>query len=111
MRSILIKQIVEDALLGDTTVLAAILSNVDDDTVSASLGDEQQRFVKELREFIDTYGTEVDKNEDSATIELMMDDHICIEFDGKEYYIQEDNSLRTEAEELLYEHLEEYNQL
>jgi hypothetical protein len=53
----------------------------------------------------------VNENEDLATIELMMDDHICIEFDGNEYYLQEDNSMRTEAEELLYYHLEEYNQL
>lgn len=56
-------------------------------------------------EFIKKYGTKVRKNETSAYTELMMDNHICITFEDKEYYIAEDNSDYTEDDEMIYEYL------
>jgi hypothetical protein len=56
-------------------------------------------------EFIKMYGTKVRKNESASYVELMMDDHICIEFDSKEYYIAENNSAYNEDDEIILEYL------
>jgi hypothetical protein len=111
MRNILESQIVKDAMQGDTTVLAEILLNLSDEVVYESLGDDEQRLVQELRVFLKTYGIKVAKDETLAMVELMMDNHICIEFEGVEYYLNEDNSMFTERDEVLYEYLELHNQL
>lgn len=54
--------------------------------------------------FIDTFCILVDENEDSAIVELMMDNHKCIEWNGEQYYIPEDTSFSEEDEEI-YTHL------
>ena len=52
-----------------------------------------------IRKFIDLYGTEVKDDEDSAYVELMMDDHICIEFEGVQYYIPQNHVLYSKEDE------------
>lgn len=56
--------------------------------------------------FLAQYGTKVKRNEDSAYVELMMDDHICIDFDDREYYVPKNNSFYTEDDEMILEYLE-----
>lgn len=56
-------------------------------------------------EFIGKYGTKVRKNESSGYTELMMDNHICIEFGDNEYYIPEDNSFYSEDDLMIYDYL------
>lgn len=51
---------------------------------------------EKVRLFIKNYGTEVKENE-----ELMKDNHKCVEFDEKRYYIP-DNLVLTEKEQVLY---------
>ena len=111
MRNILEKQILHDAMKGDTTVLAEILSNLTDEVVIASLGDAEQGLLQELREFVKTFCTKVGKDEALSTVELMMDNHKCVEFEDVEYYMPEDISLLNEREEVLQEYLEINNQL
>jgi len=56
----------------------------------------------EVEEFLNNHGTEVLENEPSHYVELMMDDHECTEFKGKQYYISNDWNL-TENEEKIYD--------
>ena len=49
--------------------------------------------------FLDTFGTKVKDNEDSAYVELMMDDHDCIEFEGVQYYIPQNHVLYNKEDE------------
>jgi len=58
-----------------------------------------------IKDFLETYGTKVLEGESSDFVELMMDDHICVEFDYVQYYIPENNSFYTEDEDLVYEFL------
>lgn len=62
---------------------------------------------KLIDEFIAQYGTKVRSNESGSHVELMMDDHICIEWNDNEYYIPENNSNYTEDDDLIYEFLNE----
>jgi hypothetical protein len=58
-----------------------------------------------ITDFLKKYGTKVKKRESSRFVELMMDDHICVEVDYVQYYIPENNSSYTEDEDLVYEFL------
>ena len=58
----------------------------------------------EINNFLTECGIKVQENEDSAYVELMMDDHKCIEFKGTQYYINEDTPL-TANEEKIYDAL------
>lgn len=59
-----------------------------------------------MNDFIKKYGIKVRGNESAAYVELMMDDHKCIEYeDGNEYYIPENNNNYTEDDELMVEFL------
>lgn len=65
---------------------------------------------KVILDFLNKFGTKVKENEDSSYVELMMDNHICIEFDDVEYYVPENNSFYTEDDELTLHILSEcYN--
>ena len=55
--------------------------------------------------FLEKFATEVRKDEDDAYIELMLDNHFCIEYENRLFYIPEDNSLYTDEDELLCEML------
>ena len=59
-----------------------------------------------ILKFLEKYGTKVLDGETSAHVELMIDDHICIEFDGVQYYVPENNSDYTEDDELIFEFLD-----
>ena len=58
-----------------------------------------------ITDFLDKYGTKVLEGETSSFVELMMDDHICVEVDSVQYYIPENNSFYTEDDDLVYEFL------
>ena len=60
---------------------------------------------KEVKEFLETYGTKVSQDETSDYVELMMDDHVCIRYYGTEYYIPENNMFYTSFDEEIREHL------
>ena len=55
--------------------------------------------------FLDTYCILVSENEDLSITELMMDDHKCINYEGTEYYVPENNMLWDANDDLTYEHL------
>ena len=58
--------------------------------------------MKELiKKFLDTFGTIVSDCETSAYVDLMMDDHFCIDYENQEWYIPENNMLYTPDDELL----------
>jgi hypothetical protein len=56
----------------------------------------------EVEEFLSNYGIEVLENEPDHYVELMMDNHKCIEFKGEQYYISDSLTL-TEDEEKIYD--------
>ena len=56
----------------------------------------------EVEEFLSNYGIEVVENEPDHYVELMMDNHKCIEFKCKQYYISDSLTL-TEDEEKIYD--------
>ena len=57
-----------------------------------------------IREFLKKYCDEVYAMPDHA-LELLMDDHRCIVWHGKQYFIPETNSFWTEEECEIAEHL------
>ena len=56
----------------------------------------------EVAEFLNKHGIEVGKNEPFHKVELMMDDHKCSEWKGKQYYIS-DSLLLNDDEEKIYD--------
>ena len=66
--------------------------------------------MNKLKELIDTFlkkfATKVRECEDGYYVELMMDDHFCIDYDDIPYYIPENNSFYTDDDELLCEMLQ-----
>ena len=63
------------------------------------------KFIQDIQDFIGTYCTPC-KNEDGAIVDLMMDNHKCINWDNEEYYLPEDIAY-TEEEEIVYDYLVE----
>jgi len=55
---------------------------------------------KLIQEFLNQFCIKVAENEDSATTELYMDDHDCIEFEDEQFYVPKDNSSYSEDDEL-----------
>jgi hypothetical protein len=60
-----------------------------------------------INNFLTEFGIEVRENEPMDYVELMMDDHKCIEFKGKQFYISEDTPM-TADEEIIYNTLIDY---
>jgi hypothetical protein len=56
----------------------------------------------EVEEFLFNHGIEVGENEPDNYVELMMDNHKCAEWKGKQYYISDSLSL-NEDEEKIYD--------
>ena len=54
-----------------------------------------------IKSFLMKYAIKVVENESSDYIELMMGNHKCIKYQGKYYYILENNSFYTEDDEIL----------
>tara|TARA_B100000900_G_C20561252_1_gene708995 strand:+ start:321 stop:536 length:216 start_codon:yes stop_codon:yes gene_type:complete len=62
--------------------------------------------IKELiNNYVDSICIEVKQDEHLSYVELMMDNHKCIEWGGREYYIPEDYTAADEDEEFVYEYL------
>jgi hypothetical protein len=59
---------------------------------------------KLVLEFLGKYGTKVRKKETSSYVELMMDNHKCVDFCGVEYYIPEDE-VYGEDDNMIYDYL------
>lgn len=55
----------------------------------------------EVEDFLSQYGIEVEKNEPASYVDLMMDNHKCIEWKGQQYYISDSLDL-TEDEEKIH---------
>lgn len=87
------------------------VENEDEDMSITTLG-EAMDYLKEycdnlalieeekIKTFLDTYGIEVEENEPSSYVELMMDNHKCIVLENKQYYIPEDKAYTTEEDEI-----------
>jgi hypothetical protein len=56
----------------------------------------------EVNEFLSNHSIEVSENEPDHYVELMMDNHKCFEWKGKQYYISDSLTL-TDDEEKIYE--------
>jgi hypothetical protein len=59
-----------------------------------------------IKEFLKERGTKVRANEPMSYCELMMDNHKCIEYGGKQYYIPEENLFGDD--EIIYDFLVEH---
>lgn len=58
---------------------------------------------EEIKSFLDERGEPVEENEKDHYVELMMDNHKCIEYDGKQYYIPEENLF--DKDETIFDYL------
>ena len=56
-----------------------------------------------IKEFLKDRCTKVRKNESCDYVELMMDNHKCIEYGGKQYYVPEENLFGED--EIIYDFL------
>ncbi len=57
---------------------------------------------KEIKIFLNKWGTKSSNSEDESIVELMMDDHIHIIYENQGYYINENID---EEDELMYDYL------
>ena len=73
--------------------------------------DEKHRFIPfssdRIAEFLEKYAEQARDNESSAHVELMMDDHTYIEYNGIGFYLPENNSFYTEEDEEVLDYLNE----
>ena len=58
-----------------------------------------------IEEYLKVYGTKVRKKESCSYVELMMDNHICIEYGGVQYYIPD--SFSSNEEILIFDFLDD----
>ena len=54
----------------------------------------------DVEEFLSKYGIEVEENEPESYIDLMMDNHKCTEWKGKQYYISDSLDLIDDEEKI-----------
>jgi hypothetical protein len=54
----------------------------------------------EVEQFLEDHGIEVEKNEPMNYVELMMDNHKCTEWKGKQYYISDSLDLSDDEEKI-----------
>ena len=55
--------------------------------------------------YLETFCIKVRKNEETSFVELMMDDHKCIEWGEKQYYIPENHFMYNEMDISIYKFL------
>jgi hypothetical protein len=60
-----------------------------------------------LKGMIRDYGIYVEEIRDDATHDLLADDHIVAAYDGREYFLKENNSLYNSVERLIIQKLKE----
>jgi len=61
---------------------------------------------KLIEEFLKEYAEKYYEMPDAA-LELLMDDHICVTWEGTDYFIPENNSFFTEDDDLIWKFLNE----
>ncbi len=54
----------------------------------------------EVAEFLEDHAIEVEENEPDHYVELMMDNHKCTEWNGKQYYISDSLDLSDDEEKI-----------
>ena len=54
----------------------------------------------EVEQFLEDHGIEVEENEPMNYVELMMDNHKCTEWKGKQYYISDSLDLSDDEEKI-----------
>lgn len=57
----------------------------------------------EILQFLNIFGIIVEDNETSEYVDLMMDNHKCIEFDGTQYYIPESSVCYSDNDLVIYD--------
>lgn len=60
---------------------------------------------KEIKEFLKTFCTKVRKRESDAYVELMMDNHNCIEYNENQYYVPEGSMMFSNYDSSIKEFL------
>lgn len=60
-----------------------------------------------IARFLDSFATKAGDNEDTSMVELMMDDHTFIEYEGQGYYLPENNSFFEQNDEEVLDYLNE----
>jgi hypothetical protein len=63
---------------------------------------------KLIEQFLKDFADEWYEMPDHA-LELLMDDHFCIEWNGIDYFVPENCSDYTEDDEMLYDYLKEFH--
>ena len=58
----------------------------------------------EVEEFLEFHGIEVEENEPTNYVELMMDNHKCVSWNNKQYYLS-DSLLLDDEQEKIYDAL------
>jgi len=61
---------------------------------------------EEVKVFIEKYCIKVEENEPGHYVELMMDNHRCIIWEGVQYYIPRSNSDMENMHDKLYDHFQ-----
>jgi hypothetical protein len=61
----------------------------------------------EVNQFLEQHGIEVEENEPTNYVELMMDNHKCVSWNNKQFYLSDSLSLNEEQEKI-YETLTYY---
>ena len=104
-------------LKGDTQIIDKVnairLENEDFDFSIIGLSDAKEYIEEfcsnlalldneEVAEFLDNHAIEVGENEPDHYVELMMDNHKCVKWQDKQYYISDSLSL-NEDEEKIYD--------
>lgn len=91
-----ISQMVIDISENDFTAIFELLMSIENVKLNNYLPnvdgylEAAQLTEKDVKKFLKNYGIKVKKNESCDYVELMMDNHICIEWWNKQYYIPED---------------------
>lgn len=66
----------------------------------------KSNIIKEcVDDYLEVYAKKVEENESSDYVDLIMDDHSCVEFDGQQYYIPDSNSGYSNNDNIIYDYL------
>lgn len=111
-----LNNILTDINNNDLTVITALLMNLSTDALITSMPESEwaKNFKiaeidkTKIEQFIKEYGTRVRANEDYSYVQLMMDDHICIQWGKKLYYIPENCTYYSSDDQLIWDVLNEY---
>lgn len=63
---------------------------------------------EQIKDFIGLYAIPATEDEDESWVELIMDDHFFIEYEGMEYYIPENSILYSTNDEEIASYLKDH---